>query len=232
MAPTVGKLHLGWRPYNSRLSSASSNTRAFMSVIVLCPSCGVATPFHRPPVATCPHCHAVLPEAVVAPAERALAVDQAPKPVLLQVGMIGSLVFGVIVVFILVLAPFNLGSYSINGEAVSGPEFFREAGLLFGTLGILMLVIGLGLWLERAWTRMLMMGYWGVLAVAGVAQLVTGSSTVGDAIGFIVESLIALALAGWYLYGKDNVVAYYQRLEHVVEPAREDATRKSGESSG
>jgi len=195
-----------------------------MSVIVLCPSCGVATPFHRPPITTCPRCHAVLPEAVVAPAQRALAVDQAPRPVLLQLGMIGSLVFGGVAVFILVLAPFNLGTYSINGEAVNGPEFFREAGLLFGSLGILMLAIGLGLWLERAWTRLLMMGYWGVLAVAGVAQLVTGSSTVGDAIGFVVESLIALALAGWYLYQKDNVVAYYQRLEHVAEPASEDAT--------
>lgn len=203
-----------------------------MSVIVLCPSCGVATPFNRLPVATCPRCHAVLPEAVMAPAERALAVDRAPKPILLQVGMISSAVFGGVVVFILVLAPFGLGSYSINGEAVSGPEFFRQAGLLFGSLGILMLAIGLGLWLDRAWTRMLMMGYWGVLAVAGVAQLVTGSSTVSDAIGFIVESFVALALAGWYLYRKDNVVAYYQRLEHVAEPAREDATQNSGDPSG
>src|SRR5690349_2610183 len=99
MAPSAGELHLGWYPCISRLSSASPTTRAFMSVIVLCPSCGVATPFHRPPITTCPRCHAVLPEAVVAPAQRALAVDQAPRPVLLQLGMIGSLVFGGVAVF-------------------------------------------------------------------------------------------------------------------------------------
>jgi hypothetical protein len=134
--------------------------------------------------------------------------------------MVGSLLFGCIAMLLLVLAPFDLGSYSISGEPVSGPEFFRRAGLLFGGTGLIMLAIGLGLWLEREWTRPLMVGYWGAMAVAGVAGVVAGSFTAGEAVGLIVESLLALALAGWYLYRKANVVAYYRRLERASEPAR------------
>lgn len=190
-----------------------------MSVIILCPQCGVATPFHQPPVTSCPHCQAAFSDAVTAPAERALAVDRAPKPFLLQLGIVGSLLFGGIVVLLLLLAPFDLGSYSISGETVSGPEFLRRAGLLFAAFGVTMLAVGLGLWLERAWTRALMMGYWAALILAAATGVMTGSFTGGEAASVIVESLLALALAGWYLYRKANVVAYYRRLERALEPA-------------
>lgn len=195
-----------------------------MSVIVLCPACGTATPFHRPPVASCPHCQAALPATVRAPAERALAVEQAPKPFLLQVGMIGSALCGAIFVAVLVLAPFNLGTYTINGAPATGPEFLRAAGVPFGLLGTLLLAIGFGLWFERAWTRLLMIGFWGVMLALGAAQMMDGSLTVSAGLGGIVEMLIALALAGWYLYQKPNVVAYYERLEHTTTatpPGRE-----------
>lgn len=191
-----------------------------MSVIGLCPQCGVATPFHQPPVASCPHCNADFPGAVTAPAERALAAERTPKPFLLQLGMLGSLLFGAIVALLLVLAPFDLGSYSISGEPVSGPEFVRRAGLFVGGTGIIMLAIGFGLWLEREWTRTLMVGYWGAMAVAGAAGAVTGSFTVDEAAGLIVQSLLALAIACWYLYWKANVVAYYRWLERASERAR------------
>lgn len=191
-----------------------------MSVIVLCPQCGVATPFHQPPVSSCPHCQAAFSEAVTAPAERALAVDRTPKPFLLQLGTLGSLLFGGIVVLLLLLAPFDLGSYSIGGESVRGPEFLRRAGLLFGAIGSIMLAVGIGLWLERAWTRAPMLGYWGAIIVAALVGVITGSFTAGEAAGVIVESLLALALAGWYLYRKANVVAYYRRLEQASKPVR------------
>jgi len=142
-----------------------------MSVSVLCPQCAVATPFHQPPVASYPHCHADFPETVTAAAERALTVDRTPNPFLLQLGTMGSLPFGGIVVLLLALAPFDLSSYSISRVPVNGPEFLRKAGLLFGAFGIIMLAIGLGLRLERAWTRTLMMGHWGALIVASTEAL-------------------------------------------------------------
>jgi hypothetical protein len=129
--------------------------------------------------------------------------------------MVGSLLFGCIAVLLVVVAPFDMGSYSISGAPVSGPEFLRRAGLLFGGTGLIMLAIGIGLWLEREWTRPLMLGYWGAMAVAGAVGAVTGAFTAGDVAGLIVESLVALVVAGWYLSRKANVVAYYRRLERA-----------------
>src|SRR5690242_21879753 len=106
-----------------------------MSVQVLCPSCGEVTPFHRPPVTDCPRCHVPLPEPVRASATRALAIEEAPKPALLMVGQIFSLLGGAIFVVLLIAAPFNAGSYSIDGEAVTGPEFLRRVGLPLGGVG-------------------------------------------------------------------------------------------------
>ena len=149
---------------------------------------------------------------MTAAAERALAVDKTPRPFLLQLGMIFSLFFGGVCLLLLVLAPFNLASYSISGQPVSGLEFLRSTGLQFGIVGIIVLAIGLGLWLEKAWTRTLMMWSWGVTTAVPVVQLITGSLTGTDAAAIIVSNLIASALAASYLYGKATVVAYYRRL--------------------
>jgi hypothetical protein len=58
---------------------------------------------------------------------------------------------------LLISAPFDVGSYSINGEPVSGPEFLRRAGWLFGVVAVVLGAIGIGLLLERPWSRQLML---------------------------------------------------------------------------
>ena len=183
-----------------------------MSVQVLCPSCGEVTPFHRPPVTDCPHCHLPLPEPVRASATRALAIEEAPKPALLMVGQIFSLLGGAIFAVLLIAAPFNAGSYSIDGEAVTGPEFLRRVGLMMGVIGILLASIGIGLLRDKPWSRPLMIIYW--LAV-GVSMAFTGGTSAGDMFTGVLTSLVAAGIAYWYLYVKPNVRAYFESRERV-----------------
>ena len=141
---------------------------------------------------------------------RALAIEEAPKPALLMLGQFFSLVSGALFLLLLVLAPFNAGSYSINDEAVSGPEFLRREGLTFGLIGILLAAIGVGLLRDAPWTRQLMVAYW--VAVA-LSFAFTGGSGPGDTLAGVLMALVSAGIAYWYLYQKPNVRAYYESRE-------------------
>jgi len=180
-----------------------------MSVQVLCPSCGEVTPFHRPPVTDCPRCHAPLPEQVRAATTRALAVEEAPKPMLLMLGQVFSLVGAVIVLGLLATAPFDVGSYTINGDAVSGPEFLRRAGWLFGLQGVLLGAIGVGLLRDAPWPRPLMVLYWVLIPVSFVFYDEINAEVIMSA----CMMLVAAGIAWWYLYQKSNVRAYFESRE-------------------
>lgn len=118
----------------------------------------------------------------------------------------------------LVLAPFNIGSYEVDGETVTGPEFLRRMGLLMAFFGTLCGVVAYGLLLERAWARPAMMLFWcGALALTIGYSIRERSADAGCA---VLQSVVALALAGWYLYGKQSVVAYYRALEMRVTSSR------------
>jgi hypothetical protein len=142
-----------------------------------------------------------------------------PKPFLLQLGTVGSLAIGAMMLLFLALAPFDVGSYSISGEVVSGPEFLRTAGILFAVHTANLLAVGIGLWQERSWTRPLMIGYWLTVLVADVAWIVGGTLTAIEGVGFAVEIAISMGLAAWYLYRKANVVAYYDALRRSPIPS-------------
>jgi hypothetical protein len=179
-----------------------------MSLILLCPNCGVATTYHLPPVTTCSHCQETYPDPVRLPADIALRRSRAPKPALLFLGQICTAFSGSIFLLFSVLAPLNLGTYTLGDERVSGLEFFQRAGLLWGALTVSMLSISYGLWRERPWARPLMVAWW----VNGALMALFppwGSPTVGDAVSGIVQSLIGGTIAWWYLYKKENVVAYF-----------------------
>jgi len=138
------------------------------------------------------------------------------------VGQVFSLLGGAIFVVLLIAAPFNAGSYSINGEAVSGPEFLRRVGLTWGVMGILLASIGIGLLRDAPWSRPLMIIYW--LAV-GVSMAFTGGSSAGDTFAGVLTSLVAAGIAYWYLYVKPNVRAYYESRERVsAAPAEQRVT--------
>ena len=186
-----------------------------MATSVLCPSCGHATTFGRLPILECPGCRAAYPDTLRVEAERALAVALRRRPGLLTFGMYWSALGGMLCLVFMLLAPFDIGTYSINGEAVSGPEFLRRIGVLWAANGVTMLLIGYAIWKELPWSRPVMMFWWLILTVIlVVSSLQDGTSPLGS----LFMGGLCAAVAAWYLYGRDNVVGYYNSL--VAQPPR------------
>lgn len=182
-------------------------THGSMSVQVLCPACGYVSELHRPPVTECARCHTALPEPLRESAERALKYADAPMPMLLVIGQWLSLITGGMFVFLTALAPFDLGTFSISGEEVPGPVFLQRGGWLMGVVGVILIGIAYGLWRERPWARGLMILYW--LALTLLAFV----GDRGEVAALVVSGLIMLCCIGaaaWYLFGKDNVRAYFE----------------------
>ena len=193
-----------------------------MATSAVCPKCAAVATFYRPPASSCPHCAAPFPDALRAQIEATLGRERAPKPLLLVVGTYGSLFVGTIMLAFLLLAPFDLGTYSIENEEVSGPEFLRQVGFMWASLAACILAIGYALWRELSWSRPLMLAYWflNTLAVAAVNR----EAPIGN---LIVQSLIFLALtmgiAGAYLYANEAAVAYYKALQASEEAGNQVA---------
>jgi hypothetical protein len=140
-----------------------------------------------------------------------------PKPWLVRLGGGYSLIFGIGFLLLLASAPFDVGSYSISGEPVSGPVFLRAAWLPFLSFGGLFLGIGIGLWRNRPWSRQLVMVFWCWAAVCMIGAALLGSSAISTA--DLVSGLAGVGLlapiAGWYFYRKQNVVGYYDAIERL-----------------
>jgi len=132
--------------------------------------------------------------------------EYAPKPLLLVLGQWGSLFAGPIFLLMLLLAVFDRGTFTVDGDVVSGPEFLRRAGWIFATVGGLLLAIGIGLWRERSWVRPLMVAYW--LAFALFAFVSPGGDGADVALS-VVTGVAVAGVAAWYVYGKPNVRAYF-----------------------
>jgi hypothetical protein len=178
-----------------------------MSVQVLCPACGYVAEVHRPPITECARCHAPLPEELRLATERALARERVPKPLLLTIGQWLSLLSGTAFLLSLLFAPFDLGTYTIGEDVVSGPEFLRRAGVMFVLSGGLLVAIGVGLWRVRQWVRPLMIGYWLLWPLLALADAESG---VEDVVGAFVFAALAAGIAVWYLYRKSNVRTYFE----------------------
>ena len=180
-----------------------------MSTTVICPHCTRPAEFRFLPADECPLCGASLPEELRSVVEAAIRKEKPRKPALLVVGMVGSAMFSGLCAIFLVLAPFDIGSYTINGEPVTGPEFLRRAGFLFFGGAAICGAVSYGLAKDRSWTRPLMLAYWIVIAV--------GSLALGEASSVacsILTALCALTIAGLYLYAKDSVTDYYEATRH------------------
>ena len=128
-------------------------------------------------------------------------------PMLLALGQWFSLLSGALFLLFMVLAPFDLGSFSINGEGMSGPEFLRRGGWVMGIDGALLLGVAVGLLKERSWARPLMILHW--IAIIGLT-LAAARDDIASGVISAVMQLAFLAVAVWYLYQKENVRAYFE----------------------
>lgn len=143
-----------------------------------------------------------------------LAEDAGPRrrlqmPLLLRVGMVGS-VFLSVVLFIgwvaLVLGQSSV--FWINHEQVSRIQFLSGGGYVLFLLPLLLGGIGYGLWKERAWARPLMVFFWLILVTPSVISLLLGGGDKKSHLG----ALACLLIVVWYLYFKRNVVSYYRTV--------------------
>jgi hypothetical protein len=109
-------------------------------------------------------------------------------------------------VFLLILpfAPFDIGSYSIDGETVSGPEFLRREGIVLGGVGALLIAITYTIATREPLARELMILFWMLSAALGTLVPILRGET-----DFDLTWVPALGIAIWYLYFKPNVVLYF-----------------------
>ena len=134
-------------------------------------------------------------------------------PLLLRLGMIGSALLGGIVCLFLLLAPFDVGSYTINDEPVSGPEFLTQYGLGLGAAGLLSLANGYALWREQRWSRHGLLLFW-IPLYAGLLWDVKQHPNTENLIGIGVLAIVQYCITVWYLYGKASVRTYYASLKN------------------
>ena len=140
---------------------------------------------------------------------------------LLTIGMYVAPAFGGMFLLVVVLAFFNAGSYRIGGDAVTGLEFLRRAGIYFTAVGGSAVAAAYAIWRERSWSRWAIVVFW-IAQVAGSIGFGWADSGLAGAAGALASLLVVLILVGWYLFGKENVVHYYQSLEKLeaAEAAR------------
>lgn len=183
-----------------------------MSVSLICPTCETPSTIHRPPVSTCPNCLAAWPEPLRLSAEAMLEREKVGRPMLLTIGMYVAPAFGGLFLLIVLAAAFGAGDYTIDGEAVTGSEFLRRAGVLYAAVGGSALAAAYAIWQERSWSRWAIVGFW-IAQIAGAVGFGWAEGGITGAVGAVAAMLLTLVVVGWYLFDKDNVVAYYRGLE-------------------
>src|SRR5437879_11176475 len=182
-----------------------------MPVGLICPSCGPAATFQRPPVTTCPNCQASFPAALRQPAEASLLRQNAPRPTLLTVGLYFAPAFGAMCLLGVLAAATNARfvKFTVNGEAVAGHEFLATAGAGIGVMGVLALAIAYGIWQERSWPRWAILAVWAALVAMHVGLGWAKSGTNGGVPAVSSEAAVALLRAS-YRFGTEHSVESYR----------------------
>ena len=183
-----------------------------MSVVLICASCAEPYTLHRPPVPeACDRCHAAFPDSVRQVANRTLRAEATPRPLLLTLGF-GFITFSFAAgMLVFVVALVGNGPYTVNGQRVTKSEFFSDPlALSFAPIIIMAAWVAWALWRERPWARQLMLAYWFVLFAPSIFA---PTADLSSRIAGIFSLAVSITTASWYLYGKPNVVAYFQRLE-------------------
>jgi hypothetical protein len=183
-----------------------------MSVVLVCPSCAAPYTLHRPPVPdVCDRCRTPFSDAVRQVADQSLRAEAAPRPLLLTLGLAFVTLWFAVVVLIFVVALVGNGPYKVDGQPVTKSEFFSDPRFFaFAPVIVISAWIAWALWRERPWARPLMLGSW---IVVGVPPIFARDADWASRVSSILFVVITMTIASWYLYGKANVVAYFQRLK-------------------
>jgi hypothetical protein len=133
-------------------------------------------------------------------------------PSLLKIGIGLSFATGGIFCFAAIAFSLGLGdSSAIDRLGRWATPVWTSAMFLLGSILVL---IGVGLRTRAPWSRPLMMGFWAVLALTNIAGLIVQFRNHGSSRWEAdLTALFALPVAAWYLFVKENVVAYYEELE-------------------
>jgi hypothetical protein len=115
------------------------------------------------------------------------------------------------------LAPFNIGSYTINGQHVTGPEFIARGGLLvFWAVSIAAASLAYGIHRGRKWTRPALMGF--LVTVLVAVTIYTALRPSPEDLASCATTAVATLCAWWYLYRKASVRQYYSSLSPAIAP--------------
>lgn len=133
------------------------------------------------------------------------------RPAVLNVGFLLCAVGAAAAIAGVIAAPFDIGTYKVNGTKVSGPEFLRVAGVPILLMALPMLLAAFGLWRHRPWSRS------ALLTALGIAPLITtlmmpARPSVASTPSILVQGLFS-ALIWLYLYRNRHVLAYYAAIQ-------------------
>jgi hypothetical protein len=90
-----------------------------------------------------------------------------------------------------------------------------------------------GLLRERAWARPMMLAYWPLIWLVVSAMSIGSGEGLGDAISGLLTLGLCAGVAGMYLYGKANVVAYFdaRKAHEARAKRRRDGDVEHGETA-
>lgn len=111
-----------------------------------------------------------------------------------------------------ILAPFNIGTYELNGTQVTGPDFIRGGGLLaFWLVAAFLGALAYAIWSSRRWLRPVAMT--AAVAISGWT-LVVGWREGGSAwASALLSAMLLASTVYWYFYRKSTVQSYFAATE-------------------
>ena len=112
----------------------------------------------------------------------------------------------------ILLAILDIGPHLMGAERVTRSEWLHIAAPLVAVLGCLMALIGYALSVGKAWSRHLVMAIFILIVAYGSTLGALGVLRHTIMWRAIANSSVFGAVAGWYLYFKPNVAAYFREL--------------------
>ena len=140
-------------------------------------------------------------------------------PLLMRGGAILSVLFAGVWLLFVPFAAFNLGSYSINDQQVTGQYFLLHAYPILAPFVAILLAIAYGYWTERLWARPLPLIFWFAVDLVLLYEVVAGLVSTVEAGTYAMWAVLYLLAAWWYCYRKGTVVQYYQALTRATASA-------------